>query len=229
MIYFKDINMIYDKTKHLALDNISLKIDRGEFVFIVGKSGAGKTTFMKMILKELEPTSGELYIANQNITRIKNREIPYYRRKLGVVFQDFRLLTNKTVYENIAFAMEILGKGKNEIENKVPEALKEVGLSHRSKYFPDQLSGGEQQRVSIARAIINDPKLVICDEPTGNLDPQTSMGIMGILEKINNNGTTIVMATHDKDIVDQLQKRVITLQGGKIVRDQKGGYNHEDD
>ncbi|MFZ7131629.1 MAG: cell division ATP-binding protein FtsE [Eubacteriales bacterium] len=228
MINFNNINKIYDKTNHLALSNINIQIKKGEFVFIVGKSGAGKTTFMKMVLKELDPTSGSIYVDNQNITKIKNKEIPYYRRKLGVVFQDFRLLTDKTVYENVAFAMEIVEKSRSEIDGRVPDALKQVGLSHRAHYYPDQLSGGEQQRVSLARAIINNPRLIICDEPTGNLDPKTSMGIMTLLEDINNkNGTTVIMATHDKDIVDELQKRVITLHGGKVVGDQKGGYHGE--
>lgn len=228
LIHFSGINKIYDKTKHMALSDINLKVEKGEFVFIVGKSGAGKTTLMKIMLKELNPTSGEVFIDQVNITSLKNKEIPYYRRKLGVVFQDFRLLSDKTVFENVAFAMEIVEKKKSEIDSKVPEILEQVGLTNRGSYYPDQLSGGEQQRVSIARAMINDPSLIICDEPTGNLDPKTSMGIMELLEKINQKGTTVVMATHDKDIVDQMQKRVITLYGGKVTSDQKGGYNCED-
>lgn len=228
LIKLNNVSKMYDKTKHLALSDISIHINKGEFVFIVGKSGAGKSTFMKMLLKELEPSSGEICIDGKDVTKIKKRHIPFYRRKLGVVFQDYRLLTNKTVYENIAFAMEIVEKSRIDIKERVPEALKLVGLSQRGHYFPDQLSGGEQQRVAIARAIINKPSIIICDEPTGNLDPKTSIGIIKLLRDINCMGTTVVMATHDKDIVDMMQMRVISLDGGKIVSDKKGGYHCED-
>ncbi|QSX08128.1 cell division ATP-binding protein FtsE [Alkalibacter rhizosphaerae] len=228
MIRFENINKIYDKTQHLALSDITLEIAHGDFVFVVGKSGAGKSTLIKMILKELDPTEGKIYIENRDITRLKKRHIPMYRRQLGVVFQDYRLLSDKTVYENVAYAMEIVENKTKDIQEKVPEVLQLVGLGHRMRYYPDQLSGGEQQRVSIARAIVNDPKIIICDEPTGNLDPRTSLGIMKLLHSINGRGTTIIMATHDRDIVDMMQARVITLHGGRVVSDKKGGYDNED-
>lgn len=228
LIKLNGISKTYDKTEHLALSDVNLEIGKGEFVFIVGKSGAGKSTFMKMLLKELDPSTGELYVNGQDITKIKKNHIPLYRRKLGVVFQDFRLLIDKTVYENIAFAMEIVESNGADIKKRVPEALELVGLSHRANYFPDQLSGGEQQRVAIARAIINKPTLILCDEPTGNLDPATSTGIMELLKNINCKGTTIIMATHDKDMVDLMQMRVIVLDAGQIVSDKKGGYHCED-
>lgn len=224
LIKLKSISKIYDNTKHLAVSDINIEISKGEFVFIVGKSGAGKSTFMRMLLKELDPSSGELYIDGQDITKIKKRHLPFYRRKLGVVFQDYKLLVDKTVYENVAFAMEIVESSNADIKKRVPEALKLVGLSERAHYFPDQLSGGEQQRVAIARAIINRPKIIICDEPTGNLDPKTSIGIIELLRDINCKGTTVIMATHDKDIVDLMQMRVVSLDGGKIASDKKGGY-----
>lgn len=228
LIELKDVSVTYDKTKHLALSDVDLEINTGEFVFVVGKSGAGKSTFIKLLLKELEPSLGQIIIDGQNIIQMKKREIPYYRRKLGIVFQDFRLLSEKTVYGNVAFAMEIVGKGPSEVKERVNEVLGLVGLSDRAHYFPDQLSGGEQQRVGIARAIVNKPDLIICDEPTGNLDPNTSKDIMKILENINNQGTTIIIATHDKEIVNDMQKRVIALSGGKIIKDGRGGYPNED-
>ena len=228
MIELKDVSVTYDKTKHLALSDVNLEIGTGEFVFVVGKSGAGKSTFIKLLLKELEPSLGQIKIDARNITQMKKRDIPYYRRKLGIVFQDFRLLSEKTVYGNVAFAMEIVEKSPSEIKDRVNEVLELVGLSHRADYFPDQLSGGEQQRVGIARAIVNKPDFIICDEPTGNLDPNTSKDIMNILENINNQGTTIIMATHDKEIVNYMQKRVIALSGGKIIKDGRGGYPNED-
>ncbi|NTW71942.1 MAG: cell division ATP-binding protein FtsE [Eubacteriaceae bacterium] len=228
MIRFENVNKTYDKTLHEALSEVNINICEGDFVFVVGKSGAGKTTLIKMILKELEPTDGRILIDQQDITQLKRRKLPYYRRKIGVVFQDFRLLPEKTVYENIAYAMEIVEKKSKEIKERVPQALKLVGLNHRGHYYPEQLSGGEQQRVSIARAIINNPKIIICDEPTGNLDPKTSIGIMKLLKDINESGTTIIMATHDRDIVDRMQARVITLAGGKVISDKKGGYDCED-
>lgn len=228
LIELKDVSVTYDKTKHLALSDVDLEINTGEFVFVVGKSGAGKSTFIKLLLKELEPSLGQIIIDGRNIIQMKKREIPYYRRKLGIVFQDFRLLSEKTVYGNVAFAMEIVGKGPSEVKERVNEVLGLVGLSDRAHYFPDQLSGGEQQRVGIARAIVNKPDLIICDEPTGNLDPNTSKDIMKILENINNQGTTIIIATHDKEIVNDMQKRVIALSGGKIIKDGRGGYPNED-
>ncbi len=228
MIELKDVSVTYDKTKHLALSDVDLEINTGEFVFVVGKSGAGKSTFIKLLLKELEHSLGQIIIDGRNIIQMKKREIPYYRRKLGIVFQDFRLLSEKTVYGNVAFAMEIVGKVPSEVKERVNEVLGLVGLSDRAHYFPDQLSGGEQQRVGIARAIVNKPDLIICDEPTGNLDPNTSKDIMKILENINNQGTTIIIATHDKEIVNDMQKRVIALSGGKIIKDGRGGYPNED-
>jgi cell division transport system ATP-binding protein len=211
-----------------ALSNINLSIEKGEFVFLVGPSGAGKSTLIKLILKEENPTSGRIYLNNKDITHVKNRKIPYIRRNVGVVFQDFRLLPNKTVYENIAFAMEIIGAHPKEIRKNVPTILSMVNLSKKADCYPDQLSGGEHQRVSIARAIVNNPPILIADEPTGNLDPETSWEIMKILRDINRRGTTVLMATHAKDIVDAMQKRVVEIENGRIVRDEeKGVYEHE--
>lgn len=212
-----------------ALSNINLEIKKGEFVFIVGSSGAGKSTLIKLLLKEVEPTKGYIYLNGENITDVKTRRIPYIRRNIGVVFQDFRLLHKKTVYENIAFAMEIVGAHPKEIRRRVPMILGMVNLSKKANSFPDQLSGGEHQRVSIARAIINNPPILIADEPTGNLDPDTAGEIMKVLLNINTRGTTVLMATHAKDIVDMMKKRVIAIDDGKIVRDEeKGGYGLED-
>lgn len=212
-----------------ALRDISVHIEHGDFVFVVGPSGAGKSTFVKLLLKEVQPNSGTIVIDGDDVTKVHKRRIPYLRRKVGVVFQDFRLLPNKTVYENVAFAMEITGASSRLIRKQVPMILSIVGLSGKGKHYPNQLSGGEQQRVSIARAIINNPPILICDEPTGNLDPETSWDIMKILKQINRRGTTIIMATHDKEIVDTMQMRVIALENGKMVRDEKGGkYGYED-
>lgn len=211
-----------------ALSNIDLEISKGEFVFLVGSSGAGKSTLIKLLLKEEEPTDGQIYFKGEDITRISNRNIPYIRREIGVVFQDFRLLPNKTVFENVAFALEIIGTSKKEIRRRVPIILGLVNLSRRANSFPDQLSGGEQQRVSIARAIVNNPPVLIADEPTGNLDPETAWDIMTALRDVNTRGTTIIMATHAKDIVDGMRKRVVALDNGKIIRDDvKGGYEFE--
>jgi cell division transport system ATP-binding protein len=212
-----------------ALSNVNIHIQKGEFIFLVGPSGAGKSTFMKLLLKEENPTTGKILIAGDNITKIHRRKIPMLRRKMGVVFQDFRLLSNKTVYENVAFAMQILEVNQREIRRQVPIILSMVGLSKRANNYPNQLSGGEQQRVSIARAMINNPPILIADEPTGNLDPDTSWEIMKLLRQINRRGTTVLMATHDKEIVDLMQKRVIALERGVVVRDElKGGYGYED-
>ena len=210
-----------------ALSDINLQIRKGEFVYIVGASGAGKSTLIKLILKEEDPSSGEIYLNGNNITDVNNRRIPYIRRKIGVVFQDFRLLHNKTVYENVAFAMEILGEDSKLIRKRVPEVLRRVGLSRKASRFPDQLSGGEQQRVSIARAIVNNPPVLMADEPTGNVDPENALGIMELLDDINSRGTTIIMATHAKDIVDELRRRVIELSKGIIIRDEKRGRYDE--
>lgn len=219
MIEFIDVTKTYEKNDKDALKNLTLKIDDGEFVFLVGRSGAGKSTFIKLLLKEIEPTQGTVKIQNYDIAKLRKGETPYLRRKLGVVFQDFRLLENKNVYENVAYAMEIIGRPANKIKKKVPLALKMVGLSHRMNHYPHELSGGEQQRVVIARAIINNPSILICDEPTGNLDPETSRDIMNILEEVNRHGTTVVVVTHDKEIVNLMKKRVITLEDGRLTQD----------
>ena len=228
MIEFKNVNKVYDNHVY-ALSNISLTIERGEFVFLVGPSGAGKSTFVKTLLKEIDPTSGTVIVNDTDITKLKRREIPYYRRKIGVVFQDFRLIPTLNVYENVAFAMRVIETPHKEIRKKVPIVLSLVGLSSKYKAFPSELSGGEQQRVALARAIVNNPTLLIADEPTGNLDPDTSVDIMDILNDINHAGTTILMATHAKEIVNKMRKRVVALEKGVLVRDeQRGAYGYED-
>jgi len=227
MIQLINVSKIY-KNNVVALSNINLKIEKGEFVFLVGPSGAGKSTIIKMLLKEIEPTEGKIIIDNEDITNIHRRKVPLLRRKVGVVFQDFRLLPNKTVYENVAFAMEIVEAPQREIRRQVPMILSMVGLSNKANMYPEELSGGEAQRVSIARAIINNPTILIADEPTGNLDPDTSWEIMKLLRQINRRGTTVLMATHAKDIVDLMKQRVIALDKGSIIRDERGGYGYED-
>lgn len=227
MIKFINVSKVY-KNGTKALENINITIDKGEFVFIVGHSGAGKSTMIKLLLKEIEPTSGKIILEDKDITKVKNRRIPYIRRKVGVVFQDFRLLPNKTVYENVAFAMEIIGSHPMEIKKRVPEVLEMVELGEKANDYPDQLSGGEHQRVSIARAIVNNPPVLIADEPTGNLDPDTAWEIMKILKSINGRGTTVLMATHAKDIVNCMKRRVVALEDGKVARDEeKGVYEYE--
>lgn len=227
MIKLVDVSKEYDNGVK-ALSKINLNIDKGEFVFIVGPSGAGKSTLIKLLLKEVEPTEGKIYLNDMDITKVKNRRIPYIRRNVGVVFQDFRLLHNKTIYENVAFAMEILGTHPKEIRRRVPMILSMVNLSRRADSFPDQLSGGEHQRVAIARAIVNSPPVLIADEPTGNLDPDTAAEIMRVLMDINARGTTVLMATHAKDIVDSMKKRVIAIEQGSVIRDEeKGGYGYD--
>jgi cell division transport system ATP-binding protein len=211
-----------------ALSGINLEIKKGEFVFLVGSSGAGKSTLIKLLLKEEEVSDGRIFLNDLDITQVPNRRVPFIRRNVGVVFQDFRLLPNKTVYENVAFAMEIIGANPKEIRRRVPMVLSMVDLSRKASSFPDQLSGGEQQRVSIARSIVNNPPILIADEPTGNLDPDTAREVMKSLSDINGRGTTILMATHAKDIVNEMRKRVIALEDGRIARDeQKGGYGLE--
>lgn len=228
MIEFKNVNKTYNNNI-FALSNVNLSIEKGEFVFLVGPSGAGKSTFIKMLLKELEPTSGNIIINDTDITLLKRKQIPYYRRKIGVVFQDFRLIPTLNVYENVAFAMRVIEAPQRDIRKKVPMVLSLVGLSNKFRAFPNQLSGGEQQRVSLARAIVNNPTLLIADEPTGNLDPDTALDIMDTLNDINHAGTTILMATHAKEIVDKMRKRVIALEKGVVVRDeQRGAYGYED-
>ncbi|MDR7871269.1 MAG: cell division ATP-binding protein FtsE [Tissierellaceae bacterium] len=227
MIKLRNISKEYSNGVK-ALSNINLDIHKGEFVFLVGSSGAGKSTLIKLLLKEEDPTDGTLHLNGVDITDVRDRKIPNIRRNIGVVFQDFRLLPNKTVYENVSFAMEILGTHPKEIRRRVPMVLSLVDLSRKASHFPDQLSGGENQRVSIARAIVNNPPVLIADEPTGNLDPETAWEIMKVLTDINNRGTTILMATHAKDIVDSMKKRVIAIDNGIVVRDEeKGGYIHE--
>lgn len=227
MIRFVNVSKEY-KNGVIALYDINIEINKGEFVFLVGSSGAGKSTLIKLLLKEEGITRGKLYLNGIDITRVPNRRIPFIRRQIGVVFQDFRLLPNKTVYENIAFAMEIIGASPRAIRRRVPTVLSMVDLSRKASSYPDQLSGGEQQRVSIARAIVNNPPVLIADEPTGNLDPDTANDIMKVLVDINNRGTTILMATHAKEIVNSMRKRVIALENGRIIRDEeKGGYGIE--
>lgn len=227
MFEFVDVSKIFKK-EFLAVNKINLKIDKGEFVFLVGKSGAGKSTLVKLLLKELNPTSGKIMYKNKDITKIKPRSISRYRRNIGFVFQDYRLLPKMTVYENVAFAMEVIGKSSKLIRREVPIVLSMVGLGDKLKSYPDELSGGEQQRVAIARAIVNRPEIVIADEPTGNLDPETSYEIMKIFTEINKRGTTLIMATHDRDIVNRMCKRVIELKRGTIIRDiSSGGYSNE--
>lgn len=227
MITFDNVTKIYNT--NVGLENASVNIDKGDFVFLVGPSGAGKSTFIKLILKEIDADSGSIMVDGQEVTQISNREIPELRRKIGIVFQDFRLLPKKTVYENVAFAMEILHKTKRQIRKKVPQVLALVGISDKADKYPDELSAGEQQRVAIARAIINNPTVLIADEPTGNLDPDTAKDIMDLLNQINMTGTTIVMVTHAKDIVDRMQKRVVAIEAGHIVRDEFGQYGYEED
>ena len=211
-----------------ALVNINLKIEREEFIFLVGPSGAGKTTCVKLILKEEEPTEGSIFIGGQDVTKLSRRKVPYHRRNIGVVFQDFRLLPNKTVYENVEFAMQIIEATSKDIRRRVPMVLGMVGLSDKAASYPYQLSGGEKQRVSIARAIVNNPSILIADEPTGNLDPETAWEIMKVLKQINRRGTTVIMATHARNIVDTMQQRVVALEKGRIVRDeQRGAYEYE--
>ncbi|MBC2579556.1 cell division ATP-binding protein FtsE [Clostridium sp. DJ247] len=228
MIQFKNVTKVYGNNI-FALSNINVNIEKGEFVFLVGPSGAGKSTFIKMLLKEVQPTSGSILVNDMDVTNLKRKEIPYYRRKIGVVFQDFRLIPTLNVYENVAFAMRVIEAPSREIRKKVPLVLSLVGLANKYKAFPHELSGGEQQRISLARAIVNNPAILIADEPTGNLDPETAMDIMETLNDINRAGTTIVMATHAKDIVDAMRKRVIAVEKGIIVRDeQRGAYGYED-
>nr|WP_317356596.1 cell division ATP-binding protein FtsE [uncultured Tyzzerella sp.] len=227
MIKVDKVTKIYDNGA-VAINNISLDIKKGEFVFVIGSSGSGKSTFMKMLLKEVEPTEGKIVIDGININSIKRKEIPFLRRKMGVVFQDFRLLPSKTVFENIAFALQVTEAPPKAIRRNVPAILAMVGLTHKAKVYPNELSGGEQQRVALARAIINKPPILLADEPTGNLDPETAWEIMELLKEINARGTTVVIATHARDIVDEMKKRVITLQKGIILSDKEGGYSYED-
>lgn len=227
-ISFKNASLVYpSQPNRPALDNISADIYPGEFVFVVGHSGSGKSSLLRLITREQKATHGQVIVAGQDLTRMRNSKVPYLRRQIGTVFQDFKLLPDKTVYENVSFALECIGKPRSVINVQVPEVLRLVGLGQKMDAYPDQLSGGEQQRVSVARAMVNRPPLLICDEPTGNLDPAISLGIMKLLDRINRAGTTVVMATHDREMVDSMRKRVIALEAGHIVRDQeKGGYGY---
>lgn len=227
MIEFKNVSKLYDNNVK-ALVDANITIDKGEFVFLVGPSGAGKSTFIKMLIKEIEPSVGEITVAGKKLKTVTRRQIPYYRRKIGMVFQDFRLIPTLNVYENVAFAMRVVEASQKDIRKRVPMVLSLVGLSHKYKMFPNELSGGEQQRVALARAIVNNPSVLICDEPTGNLDPETANEIMDLLDDVNRAGTTILMATHAKEIVDSMKKRVIAIERGCITRDTKRGM-YEDE
>jgi cell division transport system ATP-binding protein len=227
MIVFEDVKKIYEPNV-AALRDVSFVIEKGEFVFVVGASGSGKSTIIRLILKEIEPTTGKLSVGGRDLTRLKRSKVPLLRRNVGCVFQDFKLLPNRTAAENVAYALKVQGEARNAIRKKVPEVLSLVGLAEKMTSYPDELSGGEQQRVSIARAVVNHPPLLICDEPTGNLDPDTSVGIMQLLYRINRAGTTILMATHDREMVDKMRRRVIALEDGRLARDERrGGYASE--
>ena len=227
MVVFEGVTKIYEPDV-AALSEVSFVIEKGEFVFIVGASGSGKSTLVRLVLKELEPTRGRIFVGGRDLGRLKRSKVPLLRRNVGCVFQDFKLLPNRTASENVAYALKVQGEGQNEIRRKVPEVLNLVGLSAKTHSYPDELSGGEQQRVSIARAVVNHPPLLICDEPTGNLDPDTSIGIMQLLYRINRSGTTILMVSHDRELVDKMRKRVIALEDGRLARDERrGGYASE--
>jgi cell division transport system ATP-binding protein len=224
MIVFDSVRKIYEPNV-AALTDVSFVIEKGEFVFVVGASGSGKSTVIRLVLKEIEPTTGKIVVGGRDLTRLKRKKVPLLRRNIGCVFQDFKLLPKRTAAENVAYALKVQGESGNQIRRKVPEVLNLVGLAHKMSSYPDELSGGEQQRVSIARAVVNHPPLLICDEPTGNLDPDTSVGIMQLLYRINRAGTTVLMATHDREMVDKMRRRVIALDDGRLARDERrGGY-----
>ena len=228
MIRFEKVTKAYDTRHRPALDTVDVDIDKGEFVFLVGASGSGKSTFLRLVLRETRPSQGRVFVAGKEINRLASWKVPGLRRQIGTVFQDFRLLPNKTVTENVAFALQVIGKSKSAIRQLVPETLEMVGLDGKGHRRPDELSGGEQQRVAIARAFVNRPMILLADEPTGNLDPTTSVGIMKLLDRINRTGTTVMMATHDSSMVDQMRLRVIELQSGEVVRDQaRGVYGYQ--
>lgn len=219
MIEFRDVTKVYGSTDTKALSNVNIKIEDGEFVFVVGSSGAGKSTFLKLIMHEEKPTEGEVIVGDYSSATMKKKQVPYYRRTMGIVFQDFRLIPKMSVYDNVAFAMRVIGAKEKEIRKRVPYILQLVGLSGKARSMPNELSGGEQQRVSLARALVNNPKLIIADEPTGNVDPEMSHEIVDMLTKINNNGTTVVMVTHEHDLVRTFQRRVIVIKNGEVVSD----------
>ena len=224
MIVFESVTKVYDPAV-VALSDVTFVIEKGEFVFIVGASGSGKSTVIRLVLKEIELTRGKIVVGGRDLARLKRSKVPMLRRNVGCVFQDFKLLPNRTAAENVAYALKVQGENQAQIRRKVPEVLNMVGLTHKMSSLPDELSGGEQQRVSIARAFVNHPPLLICDEPTGNLDPDTSVGIMQLLYRINRSGTTILMVTHDREMVDKMRRRVLALEEGKLSRDERrGGY-----
>ncbi len=228
MIRFEDVTKVYARGARPALDRVDLEVERGEFVFLVGASGSGKSTFLRLVLREERPTAGRIFVAGRDLSTLSSWKVPHLRRQIGTVFQDFRLLPTKTVFENVAFALQVIGKPRHHILTTVPDTLELVGLGGKEKRLPHELSGGEQQRVAIARAFVNRPSILLADEPTGNLDPTTSVGIMRLLDRINRTGTTVVMATHDDEIVDQMRKRVIELDSGQLVRDQSRGVYGSD-
>jgi cell division transport system ATP-binding protein len=227
MIVFEGVTKQYEQGVH-ALRDVSFVIEKGEFVFVVGASGSGKSTLIRLLLKEIEPTDGRIIVGGRDLTRLKRSKVPLLRRNVGCVFQDFKLLPTRTAAENVAYALKVQGEARSAIRRKVPEVLNLVGLSHKMNSLPDELSGGEQQRVSIARAFVNHPPLLVCDEPTGNLDPDTSVGIMQLLYRINRAGTTVLMVTHDREMVDKMRRRVLALEEGRLMRDERrGGYTSE--
>ena len=228
VVEFKDVTKVYDGGA-VGLDRASLRVGRGEFVFLVGPTGCGKSTCIRLLLKELEASKGDISIAGHKLAEVPRNKVPYLRRNIGVVFQDYKLLPNRTVYDNVAYSLQVIGETRQEIRRKVPDILRLVGLSTKLHNYPDELSGGEQQRVSIARAFVNHPPLLLADEPTGNLDPETSIGIMQLIYRINRTGTTVVVATHDKEMVDKMRRRVIELREGRVIRDQESGLYRPDE
>ena len=228
MVEFREVTKVYDGG-HVGLERVSLKVGRGEFVFLVGPTGCGKSTCIRLLMKELEPTGGSVVIAGRDLADVNAKRLPYMRRNIGVIFQDFKLLPNRTVYANVAYALEVIGESRESIRRKVPDILRLVGLSTKLHNYPDELSGGEQQRVSIARAFVNHPPLLLADEPTGNLDPETSIGIMQLIYRINRTGTTVIVATHDHSMVDKMRRRVVELENGRLIRDQVSGMYRPDE
>jgi len=228
LVELRNVTKVYPGG-HVGLDNASLAVDRGEFVFLVGPTGCGKSTLIKLLIRELEPTEGEVRVAGRDIATLPEKQIPLLRRRIGTVFQDFKLLPSRNVYDNVAFALQVIGAPRSEIKAKVPDALRLVGLADKMRNLPDELSGGEQQRLSIARAFVNHPPLLLADEPTGNLDPETSVEIMQLLHRINRTGTTVIVVTHDREMVDKMRRRVVALDDGRLVRDQSAGVYADDE
>src|SRR3954464_5112658 len=228
VVQFEDVSKVYDGG-HVGLERVSMRIGRGEFVFLVGPTGCGKSTCIRLLMKELEPTSGAVSVAGRDLAKVTPKRLPHLRRNTGVIFQDYKLLPNRTVYANVAYALEVIGESRESIRRKVPDILRLVGLSTKLHNYPDELSGGEQQRFSIARAFVNHPPLLLADEPTGNLDPETSIGIMQLIYRINRTGTTVVIATHDREMVDKMRRRVVELREGRIVRDEQSGLYRPDE